>query len=415
MAGNGSSEASLPGEGLTEKGDGESTPNLEGNAIEATPMSFKMNPNTATLVSINREVTEVITAVNSKISKTQLATLNSAYGRLLGFALELINENTTLTATMAAYKEEKERAPATSPASESVAALQRTFSQVLQQNPSTSSRSPAGQQQEGAPPVAPMPTMPPPPAAPRESLLVYPASKPAAGVEPFEGISHLLRTTFKPAELRLGLVQIKPVRGGAIVLGHSAAALDRLAEAIKANEETASQLTTRRSEKRAPQVKIMRVDPGVEARDLVEDLTSTNNIPTEDQNKVVASFRGASGTMVHILEVGPRTRDILLQKRRVHLGWTSCPVYENLGVRRCTKCCTYGHTAKVCASQSPACTVCSGDHPGANCRVFEKRCRACIRNNEQFKTKFNVEHPFGSRACRALLEKEQQARRYLAY
>ncbi|KAG0443528.1 hypothetical protein HPB47_014815 [Ixodes persulcatus] len=136
-------------------------------------------------------------------------------------------------------------------------ALQRTFSQVLQQNPATSSRSPAGQQQEGALLVAPLPTTPPPPAAPRESLLVYPASKPAAGVEPFEGISHLLRTTFKPAELRLGLDQIKPVRGGAIVLGHSAAALDRLAEAIKANEETASQLTTRQSEKRAPQVKIV--------------------------------------------------------------------------------------------------------------------------------------------------------------
>ncbi|KAG0445295.1 hypothetical protein HPB47_017178 [Ixodes persulcatus] len=95
---------------------------------------------------------------------------------------ELINENTALRATLAAYKKERERAP--SPASESVAALQRTFSQVLQQSPATSSRSPAGQQQEGAPPVAPLPTMPPPPAAPRESLLVYPASKPAAGVEP---------------------------------------------------------------------------------------------------------------------------------------------------------------------------------------------------------------------------------------
>ncbi|KAG0445074.1 hypothetical protein HPB47_025544 [Ixodes persulcatus] len=267
---------------------------------------------------------------------------------------------------MAAHKEERERAPAPSPTPECVAALQRTFSQVLQQNPATSSPNPAGQQQGGAPPVAPRPTTQPPPAPPRESLLIYLASKPAAGVEPYEGISHLLRTTFKPAELRLGLVQIKQVRGGAIVLGHSAAALDRLPEAVKANKETASQLTTRRSEKRAPQV-------------------------------------------------GPQTRDILLQKRRVHLGWTSCPIYDNLGVRRCTKWSTYGHTAKVCAGQSPACTECSGDHTGANCRAIEKRCRACVRNNERFKTKFNVEHSFGSRACRALLEQEQQARRYLAY
>ncbi|KAG0436663.1 hypothetical protein HPB47_017832 [Ixodes persulcatus] len=232
-----------------------------------------------------------LSTVIVEISKTQVASLNSAYGRLLGFALELINENTTLTVTMAAYKEEKERAPAPSPASESVAALQRTFSQVLQQNPATSSRSPA------APPVAHKPTTPPPPAALRESILIYPASKPAAG----------------PAELRLGLVEIKQVRGGAIVLGHSAAALDRLAEAIKANKDTALQLTTRRSEKRAPQVKIVVTDPGVEARDLVETLTSTNDIPTEDQNKVVASFQAASGTMVHILEVGPQTRDILLE------------------------------------------------------------------------------------------------------
>ncbi|KAG0421943.1 hypothetical protein HPB47_002202 [Ixodes persulcatus] len=260
-----------------------------------------------------------------------------------------------------------------------------------------------------------MPTTPPPPSVPRESLLIYPTAKPAAGVEPYGGFSHLLRFTFKPADLRLDSVEIKQVRGGAIVLGHSAAALDRLAEAIKANKETASQLTTRRSEKRAPQVKIVWVDPGVEAGDLVQTLTSMNNIPTEDQNKVVASFRAASGTMVRILEVGPQTRDIHLQKRRVYLVWTSCPVYENLGVLRCTKCCTYGHTAKVCAGQSSTCTECSGDHPGANCREIEKRCRACVRNNEKFKTKFNVEHSFGSRACRALLKKEQQARRYLAY
>ncbi|KAM7281028.1 hypothetical protein ISCGN_005740 [Ixodes scapularis] len=265
----------------------------------------------------------------------------------------------------------------------------------------------------GASPEAPKPTTPP--SAPRESLLIYPATKPAAGVEPYAGISHLLRTTFQPADLGLGCVEIKQVRGGAIVLGHSAAGLDRLAEAIKANPETASKLTTKRSEKRAPQVKIVGVDPGVEAADLVETLTSMNDLPTEDQNKVVASFQAASGTMVHILEVGPQTRDILLQKRRVYLGWTSCPVYENLGVRRCPKCCTYGHTAKVCKDQSSACTECSGDHPGANCRAIEKRCRACVRSNEKFKTRFHVEHSFGSRACRALLEKEQQARRYLAY
>ncbi|KAG0445010.1 hypothetical protein HPB47_004456 [Ixodes persulcatus] len=283
---------------------------------------------------MNREVSEAIPTVNTKITKIHQANLHGAYDRLSGFALELINENRALMAKMAAYK--RERAPAPSPASESVAALQRTFSQ----------------QQGGAPPVAPTQTTPPPPAAPRESLLVYPASKPAAG----------------PVEPRLGLVEFKQVRGGAIVLGHSVAALGRLAEAIKTNMVSASQLTTRRSEKRAPQVKIVGVDPGVEARDLVETLTSTNGIPTEDQSKVVASFRAASGTMVH-------TRDMLLQKRGVHLGWTSCPVYENLGVRCCTKCYTYGHTAKVCAGQSLACTECSGDHPGANCREYEKRCK----------------------------------------
>ncbi|KAG0443452.1 hypothetical protein HPB47_014903 [Ixodes persulcatus] len=368
MADSGSGEASLPEEGLTEKADEEPPPEPEKTAMEATKMKFKTNPNTATLVDINWEVSEPIPTVNTKITKIHLANLHGAYDRLLGFALELINENTALKATMAAYKEERERAPAPFPTPECVAALQRTFSQVLQQNPATSSPNPAGQQQRGAPPGAPRPTTPPPPAPPRESLLIYPASKPAAGVEPYEGISHLLRTTFKPAELRLGLVQIKQVRGGAIVLGHRAAALDRLAEAIKTNKEMASQLTTRRTENRAPEVKIVGFDQGVEARDLVETLTSMNDIPTKDQNKVVASFRAASGTMVNILEVGPQTRDILLQKRRVHLGWTSCPIYENLGVRRCTKWCTYGHTAKVCAGQCPACTECSVDHTGANCR-----------------------------------------------
>ncbi|CAN7998352.1 unnamed protein product [Ixodes hexagonus] len=380
-------------------------------------MAFKLNPYAATLVSINREVNEAVTTVAAKSTKPQVAALHSAFGRLLGFALELVNENTTLTAKMAVYKEERERAPAPSPSPtpESIAALQRTFAQVIRQSPVAPAPSPAAQQQGGAPPATPRPAPPTPPPAPRESLLVYPAAKPAAGVEPFPGICHLLRTTFNPSDLGLGSVELKQVRGGVIVLSESAAALDRLAEAIKANKETATQLTTRRSEKKAPQVNIVGVDPGVEAGDLVSALTKQNNIPVEDQNKVVASFRAASGTLVHVLEVGPQTRDILLQKRKVYLGWTSCPVYENLGVRRCTRCCTYGHTAKVCAGQSLACTECSGDHPGDNCRTSRKRCAACARSNEKFATKFNVGHSFGSRACGVLLEKEQQARRHLAY
>ncbi|XP_042146909.1 uncharacterized protein LOC121836168 [Ixodes scapularis] len=213
MPGSTTGDASPPGEEVTEKGNGDSRPTQETLAAQAKDMKFKLNPNAATLVDMHHDISEAIPAVGTKTSKTHVANLHGAYDRLFGFALDLINQNTALAAKMEAYKEERERAPAPaapSPTPESVAALHRTFSQVLQQNLATSSPSPAGQQQGGALPEVPKPTTPP--SAPRESLLIYPATKPAAGVEPYAGISHLLRTTFKPAELGLGSVEIKQVR-----------------------------------------------------------------------------------------------------------------------------------------------------------------------------------------------------------
>ncbi|XP_042144050.1 uncharacterized protein LOC121834430 [Ixodes scapularis] len=152
MPGSTTGDASPPGEEVTEKGNGDSPPTQETLAAQAKNMKFKLNPNSATLVDMYHDISEAIPAVGTKTSKTHVANLHAAYDRLFGFALDLINQNTTLAAKMEAYKEERERAPAPaapSPTPESVAALQRTFSQVLQQNPATSSPSPAGQQQGG--------------------------------------------------------------------------------------------------------------------------------------------------------------------------------------------------------------------------------------------------------------------------
>lgn len=90
-----------PVEGITEKGDKDSQENQEKTAIEGTPTKFKLSPNSARHFNIKREIIQVIIAVNTEISKTQVTSLQSAYGHLLGFALELIIENAKLTARMA--------------------------------------------------------------------------------------------------------------------------------------------------------------------------------------------------------------------------------------------------------------------------------------------------------------------------
>lgn len=146
---------------------------------------------------------------------------------------------------------------------------------------------------------------------------------------------------------------------------------------------------------------------------VVPALITQNDLPDEPETRVVPSFSEPSGTQTHILEVGPKTRDLLADRRRVYIGWTACPVYENLGVRRCTKYCPFGHTAKVCSVTKPVCRECSGPHP--ICKTDWPRCEACSRHNERFRSKLNALHPFASRECTTLREKEHQAQLQLAY
>lgn len=104
---------------------------------------------------------------------------------------------------------------------------------------------------------------------------------------------------------------------------------------------------------------------------------------------------------------------------KLFYGLLSCPVYDQLYVKRCHKCQGFGHYAKEC-SHTTCCGICASDsHETLNCAHKDSAnvetfysCGNCLKSG---KTGDVIKHPAYSNQCPTYCAKQEKLKASLSY
>lgn len=92
------------------------------------------------------------------------------------------------------------------------------------------------------------------------------------------------------------------------------------------------------------------------------------------------------------LEVDPAIYNKVMRTGKIFVKYQRCNVYEELNLKRCFKCCGYGHNSKKCNNKI-RCGYCGDEHETKSCDQKDRlKCVNCVESNEKYKTKRNWKH-----------------------
>lgn len=132
-----------------------------------------------------------------------------------------------------------------------------------------------------------------------------------------------------------------------------------------------------------------------------QNLSGTQQTTARNQLKI--AFRSGDRTREKcniVLEASKETRDYLIQKERLYVGWNCCRVNDYIAATRCYKCHGYGHTTKYCKAQSEVCGHCSLQGHGFKECPNKSRPATCASCQKAGK---NSNHSVKSNTCPAYI------------
>lgn len=176
--------------------------------------------------------------------------------------------------------------------------------------------------------------------------------------------------------------------------------------------------------KRNPRVKILKSEnEGKNDLEIIEEIKDRNVCVGHNNKKIEIIKReqikklGKNGEKYEnlILETDGETYNKIMQEGRLHLGWSSCKVVDNIYVRRCYNCYGFNHNASECRNKT-VCSQCSSDnHLSKDCKSVEKKCINCVSTNKSLNMRLESDHEAWSNECPVYKRKLQISKRGISY
>lgn len=205
-----------------------------------------------------------------------------------------------------------------------------------------------------------------------------------------------IRKKVNPVEIGAGLSLGKPTKNGGIVIkcGNEKNLANIQAEIQNRMGENYSVEVPKILSHRIKVAGINESEYGLTDTEIVSRIESQNNLHDNNLDKkirVVRKSKVYNNKFSMVLEVDDKSYEMFIEKERLNIGWNRCMVFNDYGIQRCFKCCSYGHMAKECKSNQ-VCPKCSGCHEFKDCNVVSVKCVNCVRSNQKYGLNVDVNH-----------------------
>lgn len=190
-------------------------------------------------------------------------------------------------------------------------------------------------------------------------------------------------------------------------------------DTIKLHEEAVKELgkdyTVIIPKLRKPKIRLTNMSDKLTDVDILLKLKQQNEFLKVAEMKVLHTYEIKNNeTFGAIIEVDPKTFNVLITAGEVSIGMNTCKITECINVLRCYKCCGYNHKANLCKNKK-ACLRCGGEHELKECEAIHSECINCKTVAQRLKLNIDLNHPAWSRVCPVLqkkMDREKQRTQY---
>jgi hypothetical protein len=222
--------------------------------------------------------------------------------------------------------------------------------------------------------------------------------------QPPETIINVLKTSINPTEMKVGIKAVKSLNDGRVLI--EVGSIDET-NTISSNirDKCSGDLEVNVPKLRKPRIIIRNTPQDITVENLEETILAQNPNLSLKQGEIAAKFkfRTKRGDTNMVIEVGPETRNKLLQTK-LKIGWLICSTGDYLVAKRCFRCSRYNHTHQTCRGQE-TCPLCAESHSLKDCKAPTNlhKCINCMTYNRYSKKeKINENHSSLSKDCPSL-------------
>nr|CAI5829121.1 unnamed protein product [Callosobruchus analis] len=214
----------------------------------------------------------------------------------------------------------------------------------------------------------------------------------------------VFQKNINPKDLQIRINGIKNIRNGIIIYCDDDKSLAKLKD--YAIHKLGSKYNINNTRLYNPRILLKNIKTPEDSSDadIIENIRSVNNMQDlkNQDMKIITKLRFRNSTDL-VVEVSPEVRRFFLARGYVYAGFGRCYVSDHIRVIRCSKCSAIGHLEKNC-KLSVVCPHCSGDHRYNQCSSQVLKCTNCVKSNEKFKAKLDVNHSSNDASACSVLQ-----------